>query len=47
MNGTVAAVVSDAVADMIEISTLNGQVLGSGPAGFLLQVILSQQEYTE
>lgn len=38
MNGTVAAIVSDAVTDMIEVSTLNGRVLESGVAFSLLQV---------
>ena len=38
MNDTVAAVVSGAVADMIEVSTLNGQVLEPVLAGSLLQV---------
>lgn len=38
MNSTVAAVVSGVVADMIEVSTLDGQVLGSGVALSLLQV---------
>ncbi len=40
MSGIVVEVVSRAVADMIEVSTLNEQVLGSGPAGSLLQVIV-------
>ncbi len=40
MSGTVVEVISRAVADMIEVSTLNGQVLGSGPAVSLLQVIV-------
>lgn len=38
MNSTVAAVVSEAVTDMIEVSTRNGQVLESGVALSLLQV---------
>lgn len=38
MNSTVAAVVSDVVSDMIEVSTRNGQVLESGVALSLLQV---------
>lgn len=38
MSDTAVEVMSHAVADMIEVSTLNGQVLGSGPAGSLLQV---------
>lgn len=37
MNNEVVTVVSGAVVDMIEVSTQNGQVLESGPAGSLLQ----------
>lgn len=38
MNGTVVTAVSGATADMIQVSTQNGQMLESGPAESLLQV---------